>query len=177
MASTAAKVGIGCLIALVLGVLLVAGGSFFFYQYYGKDMIEAAKQSVDEGQAFGSDSDEWRCMNESLDRYRRERGMGSALKTRIFLKSCLETSSGAAGFCDGVPGVMEFSRTVAWRQEKCEQANLSGDQFCQQFFEEMQQYCNGRGRSKPRPAATRPTDDAPPPTPRPARSPARRQTN
>ena len=164
MASTAAKVGIGCLIAAVLGVLLLAGGSYFFYEYYGKDMIEAAKQTVDEGQTFGRDSDEWRCVNETLDRYRREPGMTSAIKSRIFLKSCLETSAGAAGFCDGVPGITEFTRTVSWRQEKCEQANLSGDQFCQQFFEEMQQYCNGRGRDKSRPAASS-VDDAPPPTP------------
>lgn len=175
MASTAAKVGIGCLIAAVLGVLLVGGGSYFFYQYYGRDMIEAAKQSGGEGEAFGRDSDEWRCMNEALDRYRRDRGMGSAIKMRIFLKSCLETSGGAAGFCDGVPGTTEFTRTVSWRQEKCEQANLGGDQFCQQFFEEMQQYCNGRGRSKSRPEAAPPTEgEAPPPPPRPTRSPARR---
>ena len=174
MASTAAKVGIGCLIAAVLGVLLVGGGSYFFYQYYGRDMIEAAKHSVDEGQAFGQDSDEWRCMNESLDRYRRDRGIGAAIKTRIFLKSCLETSTGAAGFCDGVPGVTEFSRTISWRQEKCEQASLSGDQYCQQFFEEMQQYCNGRGRSKSRPAAALPADDASPPPPTPVRPSGRR---
>ncbi len=165
MASTAAKVAIGCLIAAVLGVLLLAGGGYFFYQYYGKDMIETAKQTVDEGQAFGRDSDEWRCVNETLDRYRRERGMASAIKSRIFLQTCLDTSSGAAGFCDGVPGVTEFTRTVSWRQEKCEQANLAGDQFCPQFFEEMQKYCLGKGRDKSRPASSSVDDAPPPPTP------------
>ena len=169
MASTAAKVGIGCLVAAVLGVLLLAGGGYFFYQYYGKDMIGAAVQTAEEGQSFGRDSDEWRCLNETLDRYRRDRGMGSAIKSRIFLKSCLEESRGAAGFCDGVPAVTEFRRTISWRQEKCEQANLSGDQFCQQFFEEVQQYCNGDGRNKARPAATPGTDATPPPPPTPRR--------
>ena len=173
MASTAAKVGIGCLIAAVLGVLLLAGGGFFFYQYYGKDMIVAIEQSLDEGKTFGGDSDEWRCMNEALDRHRADRTITSAIKTRIFLQGCLDASSGAAGFCDGVPGVMEFSRTIAWRQEKCEQANLGGDQFCPQFFEEMQKYCLGKGRDKTRPAATT-GDDAPPTPPAPAR-PARRR--
>ena len=174
MASTAAKVGIGCLIAAVLGILLLAGGGFFFYQYYGKDMIAAAEQSLTEGQTFGSDSDEWRCMNETLDRYRADRSLTSALKTRIFLQGCLDASGGAAGFCDGVPGIMEFSRTVSWREEKCEQSNLAGDQACPQFFEEMQKYCLGKGRNKPRPAAATPAgDDAapPPPTPSPRRNP------
>lgn len=170
MASTAVKVGIGCLVAAVLGVLLLAGGGFFFYQYYGKDMIEAAQQTVDEGQSFGRDSDEWRCVNETLDRYRRERGMTSAIKGRIFLQSCLETSGGAAGFCDGVPGMTEFTRTVSWREEKCEQAGLSGDQFCPQFFEEMQKYCLGKGRSKSRPAAATDAEAPPPPPPSPRRA-------
>ena len=170
---TAAKVGIGCLIAAVLGALLLAGAGYFFWKNYGEGMIEAAKQTADEGQAFGRASDEWRCVNETLGRYRNERGMTSAIKARIFLKSCLETSRGAAGFCDGVPARTEFTRTVAWRQEKCEQANLSGDQFCPQFFEEVQQYCNGDGRNKSRPAAPS-GDDAPPPTPAPRRTTTRR---
>ena len=173
MASTAAKVGIGCLIAAVLGVLLLGGGGYFFYQYYGKDMIGAIEQSLNEGQAFGRESDEARCMNESLARLRADRTLTSAIKTRIFLQGCLDASSGTAGFCDGVPGILEFSRTVSWRQEKCEQVNLAGDQMCQQMFEEMQKYCVGKGRDKSRPAAG--TDDnAPPPPPAPTR-PARRR--
>ena len=171
MASTGAKIAIGCLIAAVLGVLLLAGGGFFFYQYYGKDMIAAAEQSITEGQTFGSESDESRCMNESLDRYRNDRSLTSAIKTRIFLQGCLDASGGAAGFCDGVPGIMEFSRTVSWREEKCEQANLAGEQGCQQLFEEMQKYCLGKGRNKSRPAAR--TDDNPPPPPAPTRTPRR----
>lgn len=168
MASTAAKVGIGCLIAAVLGVLLVAGGGFFFYQYYGKDMIATMDKTLEEGRTFGRDSDEWRCVNEALARYRSDRSISSAIKTRIFLQSCLDASSGAAGFCDGVPGIFEFSRTIAWREEKCEQAGLAGDQGCTQFFEEMQKYCVGKGRNKPRPAAPAETEatPAPPPTPR-----------
>ncbi len=174
MASTAAKVAIGCLIAAVLGVLLLAGGGFFFYQYYGKDMIAAVEQSLDEGQTFGRDSDEWRCMNEALDRYRADRGMTAVIKTRIFLQGCLDASGGAAGFCDGVPGIMEFSRTISWREEKCEQANLVGDQGCQQLFEEMQKYCIGKGRNKPRPASGATTNtNAPPATPTPTRPPRR----
>ncbi len=83
--STAAKVAIGCLVAAVLGVLLLAGGVFFFYQYYGKDMVEAAKHTVDEGQSFGRGADERRCLDETLGRYRGDRGMTSAIKARIFL--------------------------------------------------------------------------------------------
>ena len=164
---TAAKVAIGCLVAAVLGVLLLAGGGYFFYQYYGKDMLGAAMQTAEEGQSFGRDADERQCLNETLDRYRGDRGMTTAIKARIFLKSCLDESRGSAGFCDGVPGPFEFSRTVSWRQEKCEQADLAGDQFCQQFFEEVQKYCAGDGRNKARPA-TPSEDDAlsPPPTPR-----------
>lgn len=175
MASTAAKVGIGCLVAAVLGTLLLAGGGFFFYQYYGKDMIVAIEQSLDEGKTFGGDSDEWRCMNEALDRHRAARDITSAIKTRIFLQGCLDASGGAAGFCDGVPGVFEFSRTISWREEKCEQANLAGDQGCQQLFEEMQKYCVGKGSNKPRPATPAGADASPPPPPPTPRRPATRR--
>lgn len=174
MASTAAKVAVGCLIAAVLGVVLLAVGGYVFYQNYGKDMIATIEQSLDEGKTFGGDSDESRCMDEALDRYRADRSMGTAIKTRIFLQGCLDASGGTAGFCDGVPGMFEFSRTVSWRQEKCEQVGLAGDQVCQQLFEEMQKYCLGKGRYKPRPAAAPADEAAPTPSPTPAR-PARRR--
>jgi hypothetical protein len=172
MASTAAKVGIGCLIAAVLGVLLLGGGGYFFYQYYGKDMIAAATETVEEGKAFGRDSDERRCLDTALDRYRAGPGVASVIKARIFLQSCLETSTGAPGFCDGVPGPFEFSRTISWREERCDQAGLAGDQVCPQFFEEVQKYCTGKGSNKQRPAAEAPAPEegAATPTPAPRRS-------
>jgi hypothetical protein len=172
MASTGAKIAIGCLIAAVLGALLLAGGSYFFYQRYGKDMIAAIEQSLDEGKKFGGDSDEGRCMSEALDRYRAARDLSSSIKTRIFLQGCLDASSGTAGFCDGVPGLFEFSRTISWRRERCEQVGLGGDQICEQLFEEMQKYCIGKGGGKPRPARTE--TEAPTTTPRPTRPPTRR---
>lgn len=166
--STALKIGVGCLIAVVVVVALLAGGGFYWWKNYGAQMVEGMQQTEQEGEQYGRDVDEWKCVNEAVARYQRDRGIGGAIKSRIFLKGCLETSGAAAGFCDGVPARTEFSRTGEWQAEKCEQAGLSGDDLCRQLFEEVQNYCaSSAAADKQRPTQIPEEEEATPtPTPR-----------
>lgn len=172
--STALKIGVGCLVALVVFGLLAAGGGYYWWKNYGAGMVEGVTRSVEEAETFGRAADEAKCVSEALARYQREPGLGAAISTRIFLEGCLQESSPAAGFCEGVPRRAEFSRSGEWRRERCEQAGLGRDQYCPQLFEGVQEYCDSdRARNKQRAAATPDWGDATPtPTPR---RPARRQ--
>ncbi len=168
--STALKIGVGCLVAVVIAVALAAGGGFYWWKNYGQGMVEGMSKTVEEGQGYGRGADEWKCVNESVARYKREPGIGGAFKGRIFLKSCLETSGGAAGFCDGVPTQTEFTRSAEWQREKCEQAAIK-DEFCRQLFEEVQNYCaDSASQNKQRPAVAD-EEATPTPTPRRGRAP------
>jgi hypothetical protein len=168
--STALKIGVGCLIAVVLVVALAAGGGFYWWRNYGAGMVEGMKHTVEEGQQYGRGADEWKCLNEALARYKRDGGMTGGIKARIFLKSCLQPSGAAAGFCDGVPSRSEIMRTVEWRIDKCEGAGLGSDRMCTQLFEEVQEYCDSdEARGKRRPEATPEEEATPTPTPTPRR--------
>ena len=172
--STAVKIGVGCLVVAVLGVLVAAGGGWYWWKNYGEGLIEAAQQTGEEGQTFGRGADDWKCVNETLDRYRREMGIGGAIKSRIFLKSCLQTSTAAPDFCRDVPARTSISRSGPWQKERCEQAGLS-DQYCPQLFEEVQEYCSDGVRDKQPPAP--PAGDEAPATPAPTRPTRRRPAN
>lgn len=169
--STAVKVGVGCLIAVVIAVALAAGGGFYWWKNYGQGMVEGMAKTVEEGEEYGRAADESRCVNEAVARYKRERGIGGAIKARIFLKGCLESSGAADGFCDGVPSKTEFARSGEWKSERCKQAGLP-DELCPQIFEEVQDYCSSSGPQNKRQASSIPDDEATPtPTPRRGRAP------
>lgn len=164
--STAVKIGVGCLVAVVIAVALAAGGGFYWWKNYGEGMVEGMSKTVEEGQGYGREADESKCVNESVERYKRDRGIGGAIKARIFLKGCLESSAPSAGFCDGVPTKTEFSRSGEWKSEKCQQAGLN-DELCPQIFEEMQEYCaSSVSQNKQRPTPAIEEEATPSPTPR-----------
>lgn len=169
--STAVKVGVGCLIVVVIAVAVLAGGGFYWWRNYGQGMVEGMTKTVEEGQQYGRGADEQKCVNEALSRFKSERGIGGAIKARIFLKGCLEPSGAAEGFCDGVPSKTEFTRSAEWKREKCEQAGLS-DELCPQLFEEVQEYCDSSAsQNKQRSSPLPDEEETPTPTPRRGRAP------
>ena len=146
------------------------GGGVYWWKNYGSGMVEGMKHTAEEGQTYGRDADDAKCLNESLARYKRDAGLTGAISARIFLKSCLEQSGPSAGFCDGVPAKSEFTRTADWRGERCEQAGLGRDQFCPQFFEEVQEYCaSSASRNKQQQPTAIPEEEVETPTPTPRR--------
>jgi hypothetical protein len=139
------------LIIAIVVVLLVVGvvGAGIFWWSRNKDaVVGRLKEVATEGKDFGSHSDNKGCVDETMTRYKREPGFTSGISNGIFLRTCLDASKPTPGFCDGVPGKTEFIKTGKWRVEQCMNQDLENDQYCQQLFQQVQDYCYKRRSSE-----------------------------
>ena len=165
-------------VLLILGVLLVVGAGvalFFLARTYGPGLVEAGKQTYEEGVEYGRRTDQEGCLNEAVARQARADGFADMIKNNVFMRACLESSRATPGFCDGVPGRMEFMKSIGWQQQQCRRYGLSQEQQCNQLFQQVQQFCEQR-RQRGENANADDTDaspPAPPPPPAPAPPPSR----
>ena len=132
------------IVVLVVGVI-VAGAVWWSRN---KDaLMDRAKEVVAEGREFGRNSDNQGCVDESISRYKKEPGFGTAISTSIFMRTCLEASRATPGFCSDVPRKTEFIKSAEWRTSQCRRVDLSSDRYCPQMFEPVQEFCE-RASSK-----------------------------
>jgi hypothetical protein len=132
------------LIVALLIVLLVVGvvaAGVFWWMRNKDELMSRAKEVTTEGRDFGRQADNQGCVDQSISRYKKEPGFGSAISTSIFMRSCLEESRPTSGFCNDVPKETEFIKSGQWRVEQCRRVDLAGDSYCQQLFQPVQQYC------------------------------------
>ena len=126
------------IVLLVVGVL--AAGAFWFYK--NKDVLVAKTKAIAaEAREFGRSTDNQGCVDESISRYKQDRGFTSAISSSIFMRICLDSSRPTAGFCDDVPRQTEFIKSAQWRIERCRRVELSSDNNCQNLFAPIQQFC------------------------------------
>ena len=132
------------LIVALIMVLLVVGAvaaGVFWWMRNKDQLMTRAKEVVTEARDFGRQTDNQGCVDESISRYKKEPGFGSAISTAIFMRTCLEESRPTAGFCNDVPKETEFIKSAQWRVEQCGRVGLAGDSYCKQLFQPVQQYC------------------------------------
>ena len=132
------------LIVAVVIVVLVLGciGAAVYYVSRNKDAwIAKGKAVASEGRDFGRGSDNQGCVDESISRYKKEPGFGSAISNSIFMQSCLDSSRPTPNFCAEVPKATEFMKSAQWRADQCRKIDLSSDSYCQQLFQPVQQFC------------------------------------
>ena len=160
------------LVVAVLGIGAVIAG-LLVARRYGPELVQENRQAMEEGQEYGRRTDDAGCLNEGVARQARVAGFRDMLKNNFFMRSCLEVARPTPGFCEGVPGRLEFMKSVGWQAEQCKRHGLGPEQQCSQFFQQIQQFCEERGR-RPAPAANvgaSGTDKAPaakpPPAPKP----------
>jgi hypothetical protein len=138
---------IGC--SILLAALLILAGVLIWFAASKKDELIASGNKIRaEGTAFGKNVAEPRCVDEALERYRKDKGMVSGIQNAIFLGGCLEASAFDPDFCAGVPSEDEFTRTITWRVEQCRNRGFAGDSTCPNIFSEVQRYCHGPARAK-----------------------------
>lgn len=133
---------------LLVLVLAAVGTLVYVAQKYGPGLVEAGKHSLEEGQAYGRTSDEQGCVDEAVARHKRAEGFTGMISTNLFMRSCLETSRPTPNFCDAVPKRMEFMKAARWQLAECKRYGLAPENQCGQLFQEVQQYCEQRGRYK-----------------------------
>ena len=139
---------IGALIILLIAG--VAGLGYYVWKKHGPELVASGQRGMEEGREFGAQTDNQGCVDEGVARHRRAAGFGDNLRTGIFLHSCLEASRPVPNFCDGVPGALQFMKTVEWRRAQCERYGLGQDQQCPQLFQQVQQFCEQRARKASR---------------------------
>jgi hypothetical protein len=133
------------IIVLAVGVVAIAG----FWIYRNKDAVIAkTKQIATEAKEYGEKTDNQGCVDESISRYKADRGFTRAISTSIFMRVCLDASRPTPGFCDEVPKQMEFMKTAQWRKEQCRRFDLSRDSNCTSLFSPIQQFCEEGRRSQ-----------------------------
>jgi hypothetical protein len=138
------------LIIVALIVLLVVGvvGAGVYWWMKNKDALMArAKEVATEGRDFGRHTDNQGCVDESVSRYKKDPGMGSAISASLFIQTCLNASRPTPGFCTDVPKVTEFIKGAEWRVSQCRKVELSTDNYCQQLFQQVEEFCE-RGTRK-----------------------------
>lgn len=163
------------LVAGVLLVLLIVGtvvAGYFVVRRYGPGLVEAGKQTYEEGVEYGRRTDNEGCLNEAVARQARADGFADMIKNNVFMRACLEASRPSAGFCDGVPRQTEFMKAIAWQQQQCQHYGLSQDKQCSQLFGQVQQFCELRRQRGENANAGDADGDAAPPAPPPPPAPA-----
>jgi hypothetical protein len=125
---------------VVLGIL-AAGGGYYWWQTEGVKLRDDGQAAIAEAAEFGPTTDNHGCLNESLERYMQcGDGFSCAVVTNLYLDRCLEESSPAEGFCDGVPASDSITDSVTWRLAQCEQHGLTGSN-CGNLFSQVQSFC------------------------------------
>ena len=89
------------IIVAVIVVLLVVGvivGGVVWWSRNKDALLGRAKEVSAEAENFGRNSDNQGCVDESVSRYKKEPGFGSAISTSIFMRTCLNVSRPTPGF-------------------------------------------------------------------------------
>jgi hypothetical protein len=147
------------LVVFVVGVLLVVGaivaGAYWWTQ--NKDALMAkAKAQFEEGREAGRATDNQGCVDQSIQRYKREPGIAGGIASGLFVRACLDASSPTPGFCDNVPKESEFIKSGQWRAAQCLRVDLASDQYCQQLFRQCSVFVKCRLENCPSLNACRP---------------------
>src|SRR6185295_11625189 len=137
-------------IVILILVVAVIGVGVYWWSRNKDALLAKGKEEMEQGQAFGRGSDNQGCVDESITRYKKEPGFRTAVGTNLFLNFCLRSSQPTPGFCDEVPKQTEFIKSGQWRVAQCKEVGLSGDNYCQQLFSAVQNFCE-----KPGPATSK----------------------
>jgi hypothetical protein len=132
--------GVLVVLAVVVGV-----AGYIVVRKYGPGLMAAAEKSVNEGREYGRQTDNEGCVNEAASRHAHVKGFGEMVKNGVFMRACLEASRPTPGFCDGVPGRLEFMKSADWQLDRCKRYGLTPQQQCGQLFQQVQQFCEQRG--------------------------------
>ena len=137
----------GLLIVLAAIIVLVVAAVVIGVVYVARNKdawLARGKEVMTEGRDYGLKSDNQGCVDQSVSRYKKERGVGSAISTSLFMRACLQSSKPTPGFCNDVPRQTEFIKSAEWRLSQCRHFDLSSDSNCNNLFTPVQQFCEER---------------------------------
>ena len=136
---------LGVVVVLVIGAIVVG----IVYVARNKDAWRAkGREIVAQGREFGAKSDNQGCVDESIVRYKKERGFLNAFATQGFMQGCLEASRPTPGFCDKIP-LGDQPRMTEWVNAQCRHYDLADDRYCSaQLFMSEVMFCAEKRRKE-----------------------------
>jgi hypothetical protein len=143
--TSAAKIVITIVVSFVIMAAGAVAVAVILVSRYGGELANAGTKSVEEGVAFGRETDEAGCLAEAIARYKANPGLGTSLSTGMFEQGCFKVSRPTEGFCDGVPSPIDVLRAGGWQKAKTRQAGIH-DPFGAQIFAQVQAYCGTKTR-------------------------------
>lgn len=135
--------------AIVVGLLIVGLiGAGYLWWVRNRDALRTnARETAAEGRAFGQNSDNQGCADETFSRYKKEPGFFSSVNYAQFMKACLEVSRPTPNFCDDVP-VGKLTEMIKWRESQCSHYDVPNDQKCAQLLTSLVVFCGPRKRGE-----------------------------
>ena len=130
-------------ILLTLTVVL-AGAGWYFWSKHLDPLLQGGRAQRAQGLEFGESADARECLMKAFEIYAEEPGFKRGMLCRIFLDSCLSTSSPSSGFCQGVPAKNEIVASAKWRVSVCGREG-HGHDSCHMLLDPLQEYCDGVG--------------------------------
>ena len=140
------KIVLAFLLVIVIVIVGVVGAGVYFWKQHGTEIVGGMQKTMGEAREFGEKTDNQGCVDEGAKRYRQAEGLTELMQSSMFLRACLDASRETPGFCDAVPGPLEFTKTAKWRVEQCEKYGMKDKPNCGSLFQQVQQYCEQRGR-------------------------------
>jgi hypothetical protein len=95
-----------------------------------------------EGTQYGLGKSSDACIDESLTRLERTRGIVQQALLGIFLKGCLRSAPRDPALCVGVPATSEIMQSATWRNDSCAAHGKRGDQACANLLGMIQEVCH-----------------------------------
>jgi hypothetical protein len=126
--------------ALLLG--LAIGGFAWWLNANRGELREKGIAVEAEGKQFGLAKSSHECIDESLTRLERTRGIVQQALLGTFLKGCLRSAPRDPALCMGVPATSEILRSATWRNEVCVAHGKRGDQGCANLLGTIQEVCH-----------------------------------
>ena len=130
---------IGCGAGILL--ILAAIGGYYFISSHKDQWVAEAKKVDEEGRVFAAGKTANDCVDEALRRLQIHSGFMDEVRTRTFLRGCLEAAADSPGVCDGVPPHREIIRTATWSLRDCARRGMPQSQPCTRALQELQTYC------------------------------------
>lgn len=135
----------GCIVLFVIAAIAVLAGVRWVRA--NKERLRAEADLVRaEGRDFGRSATAPACVVKALETYRGDVSIIGEARARVWLTGCLESTTPETAFCSRVPPTSEIVRTVTWRLAECTRLGLDGDKGCTRVLQEVQRYCETRGR-------------------------------
>ncbi|MFY9622448.1 MAG: hypothetical protein WAM70_02655 [Pyrinomonadaceae bacterium] len=137
------------IVAIIIALLIVGAiGAGVWWWMRNKDALRSRARAITtEGKDFGKTTDNKGCVDEALNRYKKDPGLLSAFANQGFLTACLEASRPTTGFCDNVP-LGDFAKMQEWQAAQCKRYDLRSGRDCQALVMPVAMFCGDREQNQ-----------------------------